>query len=148
MSYFLALSEVLAQRANDAAEWIELVLELPGVGENLHDQPSLDAARKLGDYFVSTIGPGKAEFWPSSYRPPQNVNTIVCDQFVWVPPNTPKDRVQILRRGFLQTMKDADFLGDANKANLEIAPASGEEIEQLIQNMFKTPSAVVAGRAD
>ncbi len=61
-----------------------------------------------------------------------------------LPPNTPKDRVQILRRGFLQTMKDSDFLGDAAKANLEIAPESGEEIEQLIQNVFKTPPAVVA----
>jgi tripartite-type tricarboxylate transporter receptor subunit TctC len=61
-----------------------------------------------------------------------------------LPPNTPKERVQMLRKGFLQTMKDPDFLNDAGKANLEIAPASGEEIEQLIQNMFKTPPAVVA----
>src|SRR5258706_919890 len=61
-----------------------------------------------------------------------------------LPPGTPKDRVQILRRGFLQAMKDADFLNDAAKANLEIAPESGEEIEQLIQNMFKTPPTVVA----
>lgn len=61
-----------------------------------------------------------------------------------LPPNTPKERLQILRRAFLQTMKDVDFLNDAGKANLEIAPASGEEIEQLIQNMFKTPVPVVA----
>jgi tripartite-type tricarboxylate transporter receptor subunit TctC len=61
-----------------------------------------------------------------------------------IPPNTPKDRVQILRRAFSQTVKDPDFLNDAGKANLEIAPASGEEIEQSIQNMFKTPPAVVA----
>ena len=52
--------------------------------------------------------------------------------------------MQILRRAFLQTVKDPDFLSDAGKANLEIAPASGEEIEQSIQNMFKTPPAVVA----
>jgi len=61
-----------------------------------------------------------------------------------LPPNTPKERVQMLRKAFLQTMKDPDFLNDAGKANLEIAPASGEEIEQLIQNMFMTPPAVVA----
>lgn len=59
-------------------------------------------------------------------------------------PNTPKDRMRILRAAFMQTVKDADFLHDAAKANLEIAPASGEEIEQLIQNMFKTSPAVVA----
>ena len=59
-------------------------------------------------------------------------------------PGTPKDRVQLLRKAFMQAVKDADFLNDAGKANLEIAPASGEEIEQSIQNMFKTPPAVVA----
>ena len=61
-----------------------------------------------------------------------------------LPPNTPKDRVQILRKAFLQTVKDPDYLHDASKANLEIAPTAGEETEQLIQNMFTTPPAVVA----
>jgi len=35
-------------------------------------------------------------------------------------------------------------LNDAGKANLEVASASGEEIEQSIQKLFKTPSPVVA----
>ena len=61
-----------------------------------------------------------------------------------LPPSTPKDRVQILRQAFSQTVKDLDFLNDAGKANLEIAPASGEEIEKAIDNLFKTPPAVVA----
>jgi tripartite-type tricarboxylate transporter receptor subunit TctC len=61
-----------------------------------------------------------------------------------LPPGTPKERMQILRSAFLQAVKDSDFLNDAGKANLEIAPASGEEIEQSIQNLFKTPPAVVA----
>jgi len=61
-----------------------------------------------------------------------------------IPPGTPKDRVRILRQAFTQTVKDPDFLNDAGKANLEIAPASGEEIEQSIHNLFKTPPAVVA----
>jgi len=61
-----------------------------------------------------------------------------------LPPNTPKERVQLLRRAFIQAVKDPDLLNDANRANLEIAPASGEEIALAIDNMFKTPSAVVA----
>ena len=61
-----------------------------------------------------------------------------------IPPGTPKDRVQLLRKAFSQAVKDPDFLNDAGKANLEIAPASGDEIEQSIQNMFKTPPAVIA----
>jgi len=61
-----------------------------------------------------------------------------------LPPATPKDRVQLLRRAFIQAVKDPDLLNDANRANLEIAPASGEEIAQAIEKMFKTPPAVVA----
>jgi tripartite-type tricarboxylate transporter receptor subunit TctC len=61
-----------------------------------------------------------------------------------LPPGTPKDRLQILRRAFLQTLKDQEFLADAAKANLEIVPASGEEIAQLIEQMFKAPPAVIA----
>jgi tripartite-type tricarboxylate transporter receptor subunit TctC len=61
-----------------------------------------------------------------------------------IPPGTPKDRVQLLRKAFSQAVKDPEFLNDAAKANLEIAPASGEEIEQSIQSLFKTRPAVVA----
>ncbi len=61
-----------------------------------------------------------------------------------LPPGTPKDRVQILRRALLETVKDPEFLSDAGKANLEIAPASGEEIEQSIRELFKTDPKVVA----
>ncbi len=61
-----------------------------------------------------------------------------------LPPGTPKERVQILRSAFLQVVKDPDFLNDAAKANLEIAPASGEEVEQSIEGLFRTPPAVIA----
>jgi tripartite-type tricarboxylate transporter receptor subunit TctC len=61
-----------------------------------------------------------------------------------LPPATRKDRVQVLRRAFSDTMKDQGFLNDAGKANLEIAPATGEEIEQNVQRMFKTDSRLVA----
>jgi tripartite-type tricarboxylate transporter receptor subunit TctC len=60
-----------------------------------------------------------------------------------IPPGTPKERVQILRQAFSQTVKDPEFLNDAGKANLEIAPSSGEEIDKSIQTLFKTPPAVV-----
>ena len=61
-----------------------------------------------------------------------------------LPPGMPKERVQILRRALLDTVKDPEFLTDAGKANLEIAPASGEEIEQNIRELFKADPKVVA----
>src|SRR5215813_1780865 len=39
-----------------------------------------------------------------------------------LPPGTPKDRVQILRKAFMDTVKDPDFLADASKAKLDINP--------------------------
>ncbi|HEY4287587.1 MAG TPA: beta-L-arabinofuranosidase domain-containing protein [Puia sp.] len=37
-----------------------------------HDPKGLQAAKRLGDYFVNHIGPGKAEFWPSAVHDPEN----------------------------------------------------------------------------
>jgi tripartite-type tricarboxylate transporter receptor subunit TctC len=65
-----------------------------------------------------------------------------------LPPGTPKDRVQVLRKALSETVKDQEFLNDAAKANLEIAPASGEEIEQSIQRLFNTDPKIVAKLKD
>lgn len=61
-----------------------------------------------------------------------------------LPPTTPKERVQILRRAFAETLKDPEFLAEAKKANLEVNPVLGEEVEKLIQGLFKLDPALVA----
>jgi tripartite-type tricarboxylate transporter receptor subunit TctC len=65
-----------------------------------------------------------------------------------LPPGTPQNRVKILRKAFSEMVKDKDFLSDAAKANLEIAPFTGEEVERNIEALFKTPPAVVAKLKD
>ena len=59
-------------------------------------------------------------------------------------PGTPKDRVQILRRAFRETMKDKDFLAEAVKSKLDIDPLSGEDVEKIVAGLFKLDSAMVA----
>lgn len=59
-------------------------------------------------------------------------------------PGTPKERVQILRKAFLDTMKDPEFLADANKAKLDIAPLTGEELERTVSGLFKLEPPLVA----
>ena len=61
-----------------------------------------------------------------------------------LPPGTPKDRVQILRRAFEQTMKDKDFLAETVKSKLDVDPMSGEEVEKIVSGLFKLDSATVA----
>ncbi len=60
-------------RGMDAYELYFLQHALLTGYEDWHDTKSLDAARRLGDYFIQTIGPGKAEFWPSKDRYPDNM---------------------------------------------------------------------------
>jgi len=61
-----------------------------------------------------------------------------------LPPNTPKDRVQIIRKAFMDTMKDPEFLAEAKKANLDINPADGAELEQNVKEILKLDPALVA----
>lgn len=54
-----------------------------------------------------------------------------------LPPGTPKDRVQVLRKAFEDTLKDAEFLADAKKSNLTVDPVSVDEIQKDIAALFK-----------
>ncbi|MGH7793608.1 MAG: Bug family tripartite tricarboxylate transporter substrate binding protein [Candidatus Binatia bacterium] len=42
-----------------------------------------------------------------------------------VPPGLPKDRLELLQRAFMATMKDREFLAEAQKAKLDIKPLDG-----------------------
>lgn len=53
-----------------------------------------------------------------------------------LPPGTPKDRVQLLRKAFMATMRDPEFVAETQKANLDITPADGAELEQNIRGIF------------
>jgi tripartite-type tricarboxylate transporter receptor subunit TctC len=60
-----------------------------------------------------------------------------------VPPSTPRDRVQLLRKAFMDTMKDPAFLADAKKSKLDIDPIEGEEVQRMVAGIFKLPPAMV-----
>jgi len=60
------------------------------------------------------------------------------------PPRTPKQRVEILRQAFAGTMKDPEFLADAKKANLDIEPITGPEMERLVAGIFKLNPTIAA----
>jgi tripartite-type tricarboxylate transporter receptor subunit TctC len=61
-----------------------------------------------------------------------------------VPPGTPKDRVQILRKAFMDTMKDPALLAEAKKANLDINPDDGAALEQNVKDIFKLDQNLIA----
>jgi tripartite-type tricarboxylate transporter receptor subunit TctC len=103
----------------------EVVIVLQNVAKPHPDQPKLPLAinyakteegQKLIRALVHSVGP--------TARP-----------YV-LPPGTPKDRVQILRKAFIDTVKDPEFLADANKARLDINPLDGAELEKNVKEVF------------
>jgi tripartite-type tricarboxylate transporter receptor subunit TctC len=59
-----------------------------------------------------------------------------------VPPGTPKERLQILRKAFASTLKDPEFIAEAEKSKLETTYVSGEEIEKYVGEILAiTPKA-------
>ena len=50
----------------------------------------------------------------------------------FMPPNVPAERVDAIRRAFDATMKDKEFLAEADKLKIEIDPLSGEQVAALI----------------
>jgi len=61
-----------------------------------------------------------------------------------LPPNTPKERVEIIRKAFMDTMKDPEFLAEAKKANLDINPDDGAVLEQNVKEILKLEPGLIA----
>jgi tripartite-type tricarboxylate transporter receptor subunit TctC len=61
----------------------------------------------------------------------------------FMPPNVPPARVAAMRRAFDATLKDPEFLAEADKLKLEIDPMSGEELAKMLEDIAKTPADVV-----
>jgi tripartite-type tricarboxylate transporter receptor subunit TctC len=64
------------------------------------------------------------------------------------PPGIPQDRVDALRKAFMDTMKDGEFLAEAEKAQLEITPIAGDALQKLVADVYKTPPEIAQKAAD
>jgi tripartite-type tricarboxylate transporter receptor subunit TctC len=60
-----------------------------------------------------------------------------------LPPGTPKDRVQLLRKAFEATLKDPQFISEAKQSKLNIHPLSGPDIEKSIVSLFNLEPKLV-----
>lgn len=65
-----------------------------------------------------------------------------------VTPGTPKSRVEILRRAFMDTMKDSEFAAELNKAKLDLNPLDGATLERNIQELFALDQALIPKLAE
>ncbi|HEX2228379.1 MAG TPA: tripartite tricarboxylate transporter substrate-binding protein [Candidatus Binatia bacterium] len=68
----------------------------------------------------------------------------VLNRFYVLPPGTPKDRVALLRKAFMDTLKDPEFLADAQRAKLDLNPIDGAGIEKEVRDLFGLSPGVVS----
>ncbi len=64
------------------------------------------------------------------------------------PPGLPPDRLEALRKAFMDTMKDPEFLAEADKAKLEVTPLDGARAQQIISDAYKVDPAIAKKTAD
>jgi tripartite-type tricarboxylate transporter receptor subunit TctC len=63
------------------------------------------------------------------------------------PPGIPADRRRALIAAFEKTMKDPDFLAEAEKMKADVNPVTASAIESLLAEVYKTPKDVIAKAA-
>jgi tripartite-type tricarboxylate transporter receptor subunit TctC len=59
------------------------------------------------------------------------------------PPELPDDRAGALRTAFDRTMKDTEFLAEAEKLAIEVAPMTGRDVDRLMKEIYETPADLV-----
>ncbi len=59
-------------------------------------------------------------------------------------PGIPTERAAALRKAFMETMEDAEFVADMHKRNLGVEPLSGEEVQKIVAGATATPRELVA----
>ncbi|MDZ4346646.1 MAG: hypothetical protein U1E51_29900 [Candidatus Binatia bacterium] len=60
-----------------------------------------------------------------------------------LPPQVPEERLRVLQKAFINTLKDSQFLAEAEKAKLEIEPVDGPGIEKMVNGLYEIEPAIV-----
>jgi tripartite-type tricarboxylate transporter receptor subunit TctC len=56
---------------------------------------------------------------------------------------TPAELTEILRTAFDATMRDPQFVADAQKSGIDISPLAGAKVQALVQQLYATPKNIV-----
>jgi hypothetical protein len=62
----------------------------------------------------------------------------------WLPPGTPKDKVDALRKAFEATMASEEFKATAAKRRAPVELVTGDELQKIADEAYATPKPVIA----
>src|SRR5688572_30287189 len=60
-----------------------------------------------------------------------------------LPPQVPEERVRILQKAFIDTLKDPQLKAEAEKAKLEIDPIDGAGIEKMVKGLYEIDPSIL-----
>ena len=60
-----------------------------------------------------------------------------------VAPGVPQERVDALRKAFMATMSDPDFIAEAKKLSIPVEPNSGENLDKIAKDIVATPPQAI-----
>jgi len=95
--------------------------EAPGV-PSIYDYAKTDEQRQLMRFIFSSTEFGRPYIFP---------------------PDVPKDRVQFMRQAIAAALKDANLIAEAAQIKLDMTYRPPERLEQLVQQLYDTPPALV-----
>ncbi|HEY1268940.1 MAG TPA: tripartite tricarboxylate transporter substrate-binding protein [Candidatus Binatia bacterium] len=99
------------------------VPDAPTLSELMNEYRTPDAGRRLAQVILSAASFG---------RP-------------WIaPPGVPPERLRVLRDAFMRAARDPATAAEAQAKDLELAPASGDELQKLAADVMAQPAEVVA----
>jgi tripartite-type tricarboxylate transporter receptor subunit TctC len=109
---------------------------------NLLVQVSLEPLAELSEMGVPHIW----TFVPNADD--RTVAELVVSQQVFqrsyiLPPGTPPEQIETLRKAFDATMHDPQFLADAEKMRISITPLGGGAVQDVIRKLYATPKDAV-----
>jgi tripartite-type tricarboxylate transporter receptor subunit TctC len=100
----------------------------------LHKHPDIPDVPLISDYAKT---PADRQVFDFLFAPQEMGRPF------FAPPDVPPARAKALRDAFARTLKDAQFLAEADKMGLEVQHVGGEEIDKLLQRLYATPPAVI-----
>lgn len=62
----------------------------------------------------------------------------------FLPPKVDAERVAVIRKAFMETTADPEFIEDAKRSQLDVNPVAGEELQRIVEKTLATPKEVIA----
>jgi hypothetical protein len=60
-----------------------------------------------------------------------------------LPPGVPADRVQILRKAFVDAVNDPQLIAEAEKSQIDMSFRSPEDLEAITASLYSTPPGLI-----